>query len=53
MNKLIAKEEFYPLYRKGDSFIILERRTDVRLVPIKALRLKDKQIYYFNEGELI
>lgn len=53
LKEVKSMEEFYPLYRKGDSFIILEKTNDERLLPIKALRLKDKQIYYFNDGELI
>ena len=53
MNKiLIAKDSCEPLYRRGDRFIITKRNADIRLMPIEAMRLKDKQIYGFEEEEL-
>ena len=47
-----VKADFYPLYRKGDIFVIVERNRDERLLPIGAMRLNDREIYYFEEGEL-
>lgn len=52
MKRYKAKEDFYPLYGKGDEFIILDRTTDERLLPIAAKRIKDGEVYYFNDGEL-
>ena len=53
MSKIfIAREGCEPLFREGDKFIIVRRETDSDLTPIIAMRLKDKQVYGFNEGEL-
>jgi len=53
MKVLKAKEDFYPLYRKEDQFIIVDRTDDPGLLPIAARNLKTGSIYYFEEGELI
>ena len=52
MKKYIAKEDYSPLYRKGDEFSILETTNDEGRLPITAKRLRDGRIYYFNEGDL-
>jgi hypothetical protein len=49
---MVAKETFGKLYRKGDKFRILDIANNVNLMPIKAMRLKDREIYYFEEDEL-
>ena len=49
---VIAKETFDKLYRRGDKFRILDIVNNVNLVSIKAMRLKDREIYYFEEEEL-
>jgi predicted nucleic acid-binding protein len=49
---VIAKETFDKLYRKGDKFKILDIVNNVNLISIKAMRLKDREIYYFEEDEL-
>jgi hypothetical protein len=52
MQTLKSKIDFKPLFYKGDKFIIIKRNTDVGLYPIIALRIKDKNIYGFEEDEL-
>lgn len=52
MRTFKAKTSFEPLYRQGDEFVILEERNNQDLVPIKALRLRDKSIYYFEKEEI-
>jgi hypothetical protein len=47
-----AKEGSYPLFKKGDLFVIVKRNTDENRTPIEAQRLIDNEIYGFNEGEL-
>lgn len=47
-----AKEDFFPLYRNGDEFVIVERTNDERLLPIGAKRLRGGEVYYFEEGDL-
>ena len=47
-----TKDEFFPLYKEGDSFKIVQLNTNVNLVPIEAVRLKDGMIYGFEDGEL-
>lgn len=49
---LITKESFLPLFLKGDKFKIIQLNEDYNLKPIEAMRLKDKKIYGFEEGEL-
>ena len=51
MKLKIAKEDFYPLYRKGDKFVIVKRNTDENLAPVEAKHLKSKEIYGFCEEE--
>lgn len=46
-----TKEDFLPLFRKGDRFKILKLNEDINLMPIEALRLKDGKIYGFEENE--
>lgn len=54
MNKiLIAKEDCMPLFRKGDKFAIVKRNSNLQLMPIEAMRIKNKKIYGFYGGELI
>ncbi len=48
-----AKESSFPLYKKGDKFIIIKRNNNPNLMSIEAMRLKDRQIYGFEEGDLI
>ena len=50
--KFRAKEEFKPLYRKGDLFKIIKINKDEGLTPIEALRLKDGKCYGFELNEL-
>lgn len=52
MKKFRAKEDFFPFYRKGDEFIILDITTDERLLPVIAERVRDRNIYYFNWEEI-
>lgn len=47
-----AKEDFRPLYQKGDVFVIIRRNNDEWLMPIEAKRLKDGNIYGFFEEEI-
>ena len=47
-----AKETFEPLYKKGDKFKIIKRNKEDGLMPIEAMRIKDKEIYGFEENEL-
>jgi len=47
-----AKKDFIPLYRKGDKFKIIKKNKETELMPIEAMRLKDGQVYGFEEGEL-
>lgn len=47
-----AKIEVKPLFRKGDKFRIIKINDDPNLMPIEAVRLKDGEIYGFEEGEL-
>jgi hypothetical protein len=52
--KCKPKKDFFPLYKKGDLFVIV--RTDFtdeeQLVPIEAMRIKDKRKYFFDKDEL-
>lgn len=50
--KVRTKIEYKPLFRKGDKFKIIKINDDPNLMPIEAIRLKDRQIYGFEEGEL-
>jgi hypothetical protein len=50
--KYKAKADFDTLYRKGDIFVIVERNRDERLLPIGAMKLRDNEVYYFEENEL-
>lgn len=53
MNKLYkSKISFEPLFKEGDKFIIIKFNTDKQMLPITAMRLKDKQFYGFEDGEL-
>ena len=47
-----VKEGLPPLYHKNDEFKILKIENEDGDLPIQAMRLRDKQIYYFYEGEL-
>lgn len=47
-----AKENFMPLYMKGDKFKIIKINKDINLMSIEAMRLKNHKIYGFDEGEL-
>jgi len=47
-----SKEDLPPLYFKGDLFRIVKRNYDERLMPLEAMRLRDKNIYSFEEDEL-
>jgi len=47
-----VKENFMPLYMKGDKFKIIKINKDINLMPIEAMRLKNRKIYGFEEGEL-
>jgi len=46
------KESFYPLYNKKDFFKVIKINTEEGRMPIEAMKLKDKKIYGFDEGEL-
>ena len=50
--KFKAKEDYFPLYRKGDEFIIVKVNKDPDLMPIEAMRLKNKAIYGFEKEEI-
>ena len=50
--KVRTKEEFKPLYRKGDRFKIIKINQDEGLTPIEAFRLKDGKCYGFELNEL-
>jgi len=52
MKIMKTKEDFDPLYRKGDLFKIVKINDDPNLVKIEAMRLKDGQVYGFDESEL-
>ena len=47
-----TKYSFFPLYKEGDSFKIVQLNTNVNLMPVEAMRLRDKKIYGFEDGEL-
>lgn len=47
-----VKYDFYPLYKEGDLFRITKLNREDDLLPIEAMRLKDKNIYGFEAGEL-
>jgi len=47
-----VKETLTPLFVKGDLFIITKRNKEPNLMPIEAKRLKDGEIYGFDENEL-
>ena len=49
---LKTKEDFKPLFRKGDLFRIVKINEDENLMPIEAIRLKDREVYGFEVGEL-
>lgn len=49
---LRVKEDFEPLYHKGDLFKIVQINNDPDLMDIEAMRLKDGQIYGFSKDEL-
>ena len=46
------KQEFYPLYRKGDKFKIVKINKEKDLLPIESLHLRTKQIYGFERDEI-
>lgn len=50
---LTSNITFEPLFFKGDKFRIVKRNTDPDLMPIEAVKLSSKNIYGFNEGELV
>ena len=47
-----VNHDFESLYRKGDKFKIIRLNKDEDLMPIEAMRLKNRQIYGFEENEL-
>lgn len=47
-----AKIDCSPLFQRGDKFVIVNKNYDPNLMPIEAKRLKDKQVYGFDEDEL-
>lgn len=47
-----VKEGEPPLYLKGDKFKILRINENPDLMPIVAMRFKDKELYGFEEDEL-
>jgi hypothetical protein len=47
-----AKEDYSPLYKKGDKFRIVKINKDSNLTQIEAMRLKDKNVYGFDKNEL-
>ncbi len=47
-----AKENFSPLYFKGDKFKIIKINNDINLMSIEAMRLKNRKIYGFEVDEL-
>ena len=49
----IAKEEFIPLYRKGDRFRIVKINRDKGLLPIEALHLRTGNVYGFYRDEVV
>ena len=48
-----SKEDYRPLYKKGDKFKIIKLNTGENLMPIEALHLRTKEIYGFNRNELV
>jgi len=48
-----AKEDYYPLYRRGDKFKIIIINKNPDLMPIEALHLRKNKIYGFFKEELI
>lgn len=50
--KFKAKESFYPLYQKGDEFIIVDLTDEPNLLPIAAMKITTREIYYFNLEEI-
>lgn len=53
MKKLFrAKENFEPLYNKGDLFKLIRINTDPDLMELECVRLKDGKIYGFDRNEL-
>lgn len=49
----ISTIECYPIFYIKDRFIILDILNEEGVLPITAMRLKDKKIYGFYEGELV
>jgi len=47
-----AKYSFYPIYKNGDKFKIIQLNENIDLMPIEAMCIKDGRIYGFWEGEL-
>lgn len=47
-----AKEDYHPLYRKGDKFKIIKINKNPELMPIESMRIKDGEIYGFFDDEL-
>ena len=52
INTYIAKISYYPLFEKGDEFVIVKINKDKNLMPIIAKKLKNGEIFGFYEGEL-
>jgi len=49
---LKTKQEFEPLYIKGERFKIIKTNHDKQLMPIEAVSLRTGFVYGFELGEL-
>jgi hypothetical protein len=48
----IAKEDFKPLYYKGDKFKIIKINNHLDLLPLECLHFKTRNVYGFEFEEL-
>lgn len=46
-----TKEDFMPLYRKGEKFKVIRINKDENLMPVEAVSFKTGEIYGFEEKE--
>ena len=53
IKKYKVTETFIPLYRKNDIFVITKLNKEKELMPIEAMRLKNKQIYIAVQKALL
>jgi hypothetical protein len=47
-----AKDDCFPLFKKGDLFKITQINEDPELMPIEAIHINTKDVYGFEKEEL-